>query len=57
MWHGAIAQAAHWFNWEKFWPEVARVLRKDGTLAVWVRLWLGVIAYRLILHSLRSMEC
>ncbi|KAI1798269.1 S-adenosyl-L-methionine-dependent methyltransferase [Ganoderma leucocontextum] len=29
------AQAAHWFNWEKFWPEVARVLRKDGTLAVW----------------------
>ncbi|PIL27458.1 hypothetical protein GSI_10607 [Ganoderma sinense ZZ0214-1] len=29
------AQAAHWFNWERFWPEVARVLRKDGTLAVW----------------------
>ncbi|TBU31471.1 S-adenosyl-L-methionine-dependent methyltransferase [Dichomitus squalens] len=29
------AQACHWFNWDRFWPEVARVLRKDGTLAVW----------------------
>ena len=32
------AQAAHWFNWDKFWPEVARVLSKDGTFAAWVRL-------------------
>lgn len=37
MWHGTTAQAAHWFDWERFWPEVARVLRKGGTLAVWVR--------------------
>ncbi|KAI0746703.1 S-adenosyl-L-methionine-dependent methyltransferase [Daedaleopsis nitida] len=30
------AQAAHWFKWDKFWPEAARVLRKDGTFAAWV---------------------
>ncbi|KAI0659100.1 S-adenosyl-L-methionine-dependent methyltransferase [Cubamyces menziesii] len=29
------AQACHWFKWDKFWPEVARVLRKDGTFAAW----------------------
>ncbi|KAI0316598.1 hypothetical protein OF83DRAFT_1125935 [Amylostereum chailletii] len=29
------AQAAHWFNWDKAWPEFARVLRKDGTAAFW----------------------
>jgi len=29
------AQAAHWFDWKKLWPEAARVLRKSGTLAVW----------------------
>lgn len=32
------AQACHWFNWNKVWPEVARALRKDGTFAAWVRL-------------------
>ncbi|EIW55807.1 S-adenosyl-L-methionine-dependent methyltransferase [Trametes versicolor FP-101664 SS1] len=29
------AQAYHWFNWNKVWPEVARALRKDGTFAAW----------------------
>ncbi|KAI0330664.1 S-adenosyl-L-methionine-dependent methyltransferase [Cubamyces sp. BRFM 1775] len=29
------AQACHWFKWDKFWPEAARVLRKDGTFAAW----------------------
>ncbi|GLB40838.1 putative methyltransferase domain containing protein [Lyophyllum shimeji] len=29
------AQAGHWFNWELVWPEVSRVLRKDGTAAFW----------------------
>ncbi|KAH9846163.1 S-adenosyl-L-methionine-dependent methyltransferase, partial [Lenzites betulinus] len=29
------AQACHWFKWDKFWPEVARVLRKNGTFAAW----------------------
>ncbi|KAF9261651.1 S-adenosyl-L-methionine-dependent methyltransferase [Marasmius fiardii PR-910] len=30
------AQAAHWFNWNKLWPELARVLRPYGTVAFWV---------------------
>ncbi|KAH9919479.1 S-adenosyl-L-methionine-dependent methyltransferase [Epithele typhae] len=29
------AQACHWFDWDKFWPEAARVLRKDGMFAAW----------------------
>lgn len=30
-----LAQAAHWFDWSKLWPEVARVLRKGGSAAFW----------------------
>ncbi|KAJ7180709.1 S-adenosyl-L-methionine-dependent methyltransferase [Mycena filopes] len=30
------AQAAHWFDWEKLWPELNRVLRHGGTAAFWV---------------------
>jgi len=29
------AQAAHWFDHERFYPEVRRVLRPDGALALW----------------------
>lgn len=29
------AQAAHWFDHERFYPEVQRVLRSDGALALW----------------------
>ncbi|KAF8555275.1 S-adenosyl-L-methionine-dependent methyltransferase [Imleria badia] len=29
------AQSGHWFDWSQMWPEVARVLRKDGTFAIW----------------------
>lgn len=29
------AQAAHWFDWARLWPEAARVLRQDGSLAIW----------------------
>ncbi|EKM53186.1 uncharacterized protein PHACADRAFT_259362 [Phanerochaete carnosa HHB-10118-sp] len=29
------AQSAHWLDWKKVWPEVARVLRQHGTLAAW----------------------
>ncbi|EPS95010.1 hypothetical protein FOMPIDRAFT_1025968 [Fomitopsis schrenkii] len=29
------AQAAHWFNWGKLWPEAARVLKPGGSLASW----------------------
>lgn len=28
-------QSAHWFDYAKLWPEMARLLRKDGTLAFW----------------------
>jgi SAM-dependent methyltransferase len=30
------AQAAHWFDWSKVWPETSRVLRRGGTAAFWV---------------------
>ncbi len=30
-----VAQALHWFNFEKFYSEVRRVLKKNGLLAVW----------------------
>ncbi|KAH9908504.1 S-adenosyl-L-methionine-dependent methyltransferase [Xylariomycetidae sp. FL2044] len=28
-------QAAHWFDYSKFWPELARTVRPGGTLALW----------------------
>lgn len=28
-------QAAHWFDYEKLWPEMARIVRPGGTLAFW----------------------
>jgi len=31
-----VAQACHWFNWTKIWPELARVLKKNGSAAFWV---------------------
>ncbi|KAJ7116040.1 hypothetical protein C8R44DRAFT_675592 [Mycena epipterygia] len=30
------AQAAHWFEWDRTWPELSRVLRYGGTAAFWV---------------------
>ncbi|KIM80188.1 hypothetical protein PILCRDRAFT_73389 [Piloderma croceum F 1598] len=30
------AQAAHWFDWSKMWPEAARILRKHGSAAFWI---------------------
>ncbi|MBE7437083.1 MAG: class I SAM-dependent methyltransferase [Spirochaetales bacterium] len=30
-----VAQALHWFDFERFYAEVRRVLRPDGLLAVW----------------------
>ncbi|KAF9446027.1 S-adenosyl-L-methionine-dependent methyltransferase [Macrolepiota fuliginosa MF-IS2] len=29
------AQACHWFDWSKMWPEMERVLRVGGTAAFW----------------------
>lgn len=34
----SLAQAAHWFDYEKLWPQLARILRKEGTVAFWVSL-------------------
>ena len=31
-----VAQALHWFNFERFYSEVRRVLKKDGIIAVWL---------------------
>ncbi|KAK0204216.1 S-adenosyl-L-methionine-dependent methyltransferase [Desarmillaria ectypa] len=30
------AEAAHWFDYSKLWPELDRVLRPNGTVAFWV---------------------
>lgn len=29
------AEAAHWFDYQLLWPELSRVLRKNGTVAFW----------------------
>jgi len=29
-------QAAHWFNYEKLWPSIEKVLKPGGTVAFWV---------------------
>ena len=29
-----VAQAAHWFDWHKVWPQIGRVLRPGGTYAL-----------------------
>lgn len=30
-----VGLALHWFNWDSFYAEVRRVLKPDGTIAVW----------------------
>lgn len=37
-----VAQALHWFNHEKFWKEVKRVLKEDGIFAAWGYSWFNV---------------
>lgn len=34
-----VAQALHWFDYDKFWPEVKRVLRPRGIFAAWGYSW------------------
>ena len=31
-----VAQAAHWYDYQKMWLETARILRKGGTAVFWV---------------------
>ncbi|EIM83771.1 S-adenosyl-L-methionine-dependent methyltransferase [Stereum hirsutum FP-91666 SS1] len=39
------AQACHWFDWNRMWPEAKRVLRKGGSVAFW-----GYSEFRLSHH-------
>jgi SAM-dependent methyltransferase len=32
---GVLAQAVHWFDYKKLFPELARVLKPGGTVALW----------------------
>jgi SAM-dependent methyltransferase len=34
-----VAQALHWFDLSRFWPEVTRVLKQEGVLAFWGYNW------------------
>jgi SAM-dependent methyltransferase len=34
-----VAQALHWFDFSRFWPEVHRVLRPGGLFAAWTYTW------------------
>jgi ubiquinone/menaquinone biosynthesis C-methylase UbiE len=37
-----VAQAIHWFDFEKFWPEALRVLKPSGIFAAWGYDWLKI---------------
>lgn len=37
-----VAQALHWFDLDRFWPEVQRVLKPGGIFAAWAYTWLHV---------------
>ncbi len=39
------AQAAHWFDYSRLWPELDRVLRPSGTVAFWVYSEFRLLAY------------
>jgi ubiquinone/menaquinone biosynthesis C-methylase UbiE len=34
-----VAQALHWFDHDRFWPEVQRVLKPHGIFAAWSYVW------------------
>lgn len=34
-----VAQALHWFDHDRFWKEVHRVLKPDGVFAAWTYVW------------------
>lgn len=37
-----VAQALHWFDYDKFWPEVLRVLKPGGAFITYAYLWFSV---------------
>ena len=34
-----VAQALHWFDHDRFWKEVHRVLKPGGVFAAWAYVW------------------
>jgi ubiquinone/menaquinone biosynthesis C-methylase UbiE len=36
-----VAQALHWFDYDRFWPEVSRVARRDAFFCAWGYDWLS----------------
>lgn len=55
-----VAQALHWFDYEKFWSEVRRVLKPGGLFAAWGYDWFRVdpesdrMIEEKLLHVIRS---
>lgn len=39
-----VAQALHWLDFDRFWPEVKRVLKPGGVFAAWGYSWMSVNA-------------
>lgn len=37
-----VAQALHWFDFDRFWSEVKRLLKRDGIFAAWGYDWFSV---------------
>lgn len=37
-----VAQALHWFDYDKFWPEVKRILKKEGIFAAFGYSWFSI---------------
>ncbi len=37
-----VAQALHWFDFDRFWPEVQRVLKPGGLFAAWTYSWFTI---------------
>lgn len=37
-----VAQALHWFDYPRFWPEVKRVLKPNGIFAAWGYSWFSI---------------
>ena len=52
---GDVAQATHWFDYKKMWPETAKVLHKGGTAKFWVCPDLNLLV-RLFIHNILTFS-
>ncbi|OJA20052.1 hypothetical protein AZE42_13044 [Rhizopogon vesiculosus] len=48
------AQACHWFDWSKMWPELTRVLRKNGSAAFWIYSEFRFTRYSSLTHRINA---